>query len=127
MLTLDADASNSLSPNKEPQFISKFVKRVVARRFVDHAEHNLSPVGLPTTRVPSLPGSATVCAMNDIIRSIDDSKVDRWTRVLRLTPSTMASYWKYFNNRFSVNDISLSWFRPYLTDRTPSISVNGVQ
>jgi len=31
------------------------------------------------------------------------------------------------HNRFSVNDMRISWFRSYLTDRTRSISVIGVQ
>jgi Reverse transcriptase (RNA-dependent DNA polymerase) len=68
--------------------------------------------------------------MNYITRSIDDGKVVPLVSLdLSAALDTVDNriLLKVLHNRFSVIDISLSWFRSYLTDRTGSISVNGVQ
>ena len=68
--------------------------------------------------------------MNDILRSIDDGKV---VPLVLLDLSAAFDTVDHdilievLQNRLSVNDIALSWFRSYLTNRTQSINVDGLQ
>jgi hypothetical protein len=68
--------------------------------------------------------------MNDVIRNIDDGKVVS-SVLLDLSGAFNIVVHKILlqvlHKRFLVDDIPLSWFRSYLTGRTQSISVNGVQ
>jgi len=68
--------------------------------------------------------------MDDIIRSIDDGKVVPLVLLLLSAAFDTVEHdilLEVLQNRFSNNDIPLSWFHSYLTDRTQSINVNGFQ
>ena len=59
--------------------------------------------------------------MNDIIRSIDDGKVVPLVLLDLSAAFDTVDHdilLEVLQNRFLVNDIPLSWFRSYLTDRT---------
>jgi len=69
--------------------------------------------------------------VNDIFRSIE-----LITKVVPLVLLDLSAAFdtvdreillEILQNRFSINDTSLSWFHSYLTDRTHSINVNGFQ
>jgi len=131
--SLDADDLNSYRPISNLSFVSKLVERVTPCRFIDHAEQNkLLPVKESAYRRHHSTESSVVKVMNDIIRSIDDSKV---------VPLVLLGLSEAYDtvdhdillevglpqNRFLINDIPLSWFHSYLTDRTQTINVNGLQ
>ena len=68
--------------------------------------------------------------MNDIIRSIDDGKVVPLVLLDLSAAFDTVDHdilLQVLQNRFLVNDIPLSWFHSYLTNRTQSINVNGFQ
>jgi hypothetical protein len=129
--SLDADDLNSYRPISNLSFVSKLVERVTARRFVDHAEQNkLFPVKQSAYRRNHNTETAVVNLMNDIICSIDDGKVVPLVLLDLSAAFDTVDHdilLEVLQNRFSVNDIALSWFRSYLTDRTQSINVNGFQ
>jgi len=74
--------------------------------------------------------SSVVKVMNDIIRSIDDGKVVPLVLIDLTAAFDTVDHeilLEVLQNRFSINDIPLSWFHSYLTDRTLSIIINGLQ
>jgi len=74
--TLDADDINSYRPISNLSFISKLVERVVASRFVAHAEYNkLFPSRQSAYRRHHSTETAVVSLTNDIILAIDSGKV----------------------------------------------------
>ena len=68
--------------------------------------------------------------MNDIIRSIDDGNV---VALVMLNLSTAfdtvdhGTLLHILHQRFALTDTPLTWFRSNMTDRTQSISVDGVK
>ena len=70
-------------------------------------------------------------AVSHVTGNIDDGKLVSLVLLdLRAAFDTVdhkITLLEVINNRFLVDDIPLSWFRSYLTGRTQSIIVNGVQ
>lgn len=129
--SLDPDDSNSYRPISNLSFISKLIERVVANRYIDHAELNkLFPVKQSAYRRHHSTESAVLSVMNDVIRSIDEGKVVPLVLLDLSAAFDTVDHeilLEVLHNRFSVSDIPLSWFQSYLTGRTQSISVNGVE
>jgi hypothetical protein len=129
--SLDPDNLNSYRPISNLSFVSKLVERVAACRFIDHAEQNkLFPVKQSAYRRHHSTESAVVSVMNDIIRSIDDGKVVPLVLLDLSAAFDTVDHdilLEVLQNRFLVNDVTLSWFHSYLTGRTQSVNVNGLQ
>ena len=129
--SLDPDDVNSYRPISNLSFVSKLVERVVASRYTDHAEQNkLFPVKQSAYRRHHSTESAVLSVMNDVIRNIDDGKVVPLVLLDLSAAFDTVDHeilLEVLHKCFLVDDIPLSWFRSYLTGRTQSISVNGVQ
>ena len=129
--TLDADDTNSYRPISNLSFSSKFVERVVAAQFTGHAErHGLFPPNQSAYRRNHNTETAVISVMNDIILAIDHGKV---TALVLLDLSAAfdtvdhTTLLDVLNRRFAVEGTSLLWFKSYLTNRSQSFSVDGVQ
>ena len=129
--SLDPDDANSYRAISNLSFVSKLVERVVASRYIDHAEQNkLFPVKQSAYRRHHSTESAVLSVMNDVIRNIDDGKVVSLVLLDLSAAFDTVDHeilLEVLHKRFLLDDIPLSWFRSYLTGRTQSISVNGVQ
>jgi hypothetical protein len=128
--TLDADDANSYRPNSNLTFISKFIERLVARRFVQHAEyHNLFPQNQSAYRRFHSTETAVISVTNDIIRSIDRGEI---TALVLLDLSSAFDTVDHqtlidvLQKRFAVDGTALIWFQSYLTNRTQQFSVDEV-
>ena len=129
--TLDVEDANSYRPISNLSFASKFVERVVATRFSSHAErHRLFPSNQSAYRRHHNTETAVVSVLNDIIRAVDNSEV---TALVLLDLSAAfdtvdhSTLLDVLHRRFAVEGIPLLWFQSYLTNRTQSFSVAGVQ
>jgi len=125
----DADDMNSYRPISNLSFVSKLVERVAACQ-LSIMLNKLFPVKQSAYRRHHSTESAVVKVMHDIIRSIDDGKVVPLVPLDLSAAFDTVDYYiplEVLQNRFLINDIPLSWFDSYLTDRTQSINVNGFQ
>ena len=74
--TLNSEDVNSYRPISNLSFLSKFVERIVASRFVNHAESNaLFPVKQSAYRQGHSTETAVIRVLNDVIRAADEGKV----------------------------------------------------
>ena len=129
--TLDADDANSYRLISNPSFVSKFVERVVAARFTEHAERNkLFPSNQSAYRRYHNTETAVISVMDDIIRAIDRGEV---TALVLLDLSAAfdtvdhQTLLDVLHRRFAVDSTPLQWFKSYLTDRSQSFFVDGAQ
>jgi len=129
--TLDADDANSYRPISNLSFASKFVERVVASRFLYHAEGNkLFPSNQSAYRRYHNTETAVLSVMNDIIRAIDRGEI---TALVLLDLSAAfdtvdhQTMLDVLHHRFSIEAVPLLWFESYLSNRTQSFCVNGIQ
>lgn len=129
--TLVADDVNSYRPISNLSFASKLVERVIASRFTAHAENNkLFPIRQSAYRRHHSTESAVVSVMNDIIRAIDNGEVAAMVLLdLSAAFDTVdhKTLMDVMQQRFAISNIPLMWFSSYLTNRTQSVSVNGIQ
>lgn len=129
--TFDADDANSYRPISNLSFVSKFVERVVAERFTEHAERNkLFPSNQSAYRRYHNTETAVISVMDDIIRAIDRGEV---TALVLLDLSAAfdtvdhQTLLDVLHRRFAVDSTPLQWFKSYLTDRSQSFFVDGAQ
>ena len=127
---LNADDANSYRPISNLTFISKFIERLVAARFVQHAEYyKLFPQNQSAYRRFHSTETAVISVMNDIIRSIDRGDI---TALVLLDLSSAFDTVDHqtlidvLQKRFAVDGIALNWFQSYLTNRTQQFSVEDV-
>ena len=74
--TLDEADLNSYRPISNLSFVSKLVERVVAKRYVEHAELNhLFRARQSAYRHHHSPETPVVSLVNDLIRAVDDGRV----------------------------------------------------
>jgi len=108
--TLDEADLNSYRPISNLSFISKLVERVVAKRYVEHAELNhLFPARQSAYRHHHSSETAVVSLVNDLIRAVDVDTVDHDCLLIVL------------HDRFPVTGPALDWFRSYLSERTQTL------
>jgi len=123
---LDAGDPSSYRPISNLSFVSKLVERVVALRFVRHAE---SEKFLPTNQSAYRQRHSTetaVCVVHDnIVRAVDKGHVTAVV-LLDLTAAFDTVDHNVLLNvlekRFAVGGAALDWFHSYLTGRTQSVS-----
>jgi hypothetical protein len=127
--TLNADEVNSYRPISNLSFTSKFVERLVAVRYTQHAEQSdLFPKNQSAHRLYHSTETAVINVMNDIIRAVDRGEVT----ALALLDLSAAfdtvdhqTLIEVLRERFAINGVALSWFESYLTGRSQSFSVDG--
>ena len=100
-------------------------------RFTTHAErHKLYPSNQSAYRRHHNTEIAVISVINDIIRSIDRGDVTALV-LLDLSAAFDTVYHSklldILHRRFAMGGMPLLWFNSYLTNRSQSCSVNGVQ
>ena len=124
--TLDPDDLNSYRPISNLSFVSKFVERAVAGRFVRHCEeHHLHPAKQSAYRRFHSTETAVLVVYNDIVRAVDSGQ---------LVPLVLLDLSSAFDtvdhdclltilrNRFTVEGRAMDWFQSYLTERTQTFT-----
>ena len=109
-------------PISNLSFLSKTVERVVAIRFVEHAEpHGLMPRHQSVYRSFHSTETAVLAVHNSIVRTIDSGKLCALV-VLDLSAAfdtvDHPIMLQVLHDRFCVKDTALKWFESYLSDRT---------
>lgn len=124
--SLDPDDPSSYRPISNLSFVSKLVERVVASRFVRHAEcEKLFPANQSAYRQCHSTETAVCIVHNDIVRAVDRGHV---TAVVLLDLSSAFDTVDHqvlldvLEKRFVVGGVALSWFRSYLADRTQTFN-----
>jgi len=129
--TLDAADVSSYRPISNLSFVSKLVERVVASRFVDHAEsQNLFPSRQSAYRRHHSTETAVVSVLNDVIQSTDAGRVVALVLLdLSAAFDTVdhTTLFDVLHCRFAVDGVALDWFRSYLTGRTQTEFANGTE
>ena len=128
---LDPEYINSYRPISNLTFLSKTVERVVAIRFVEHAElHGLLPHNQSAYRSFHSTETTVLAVHNSIVRTIDSGKLC----ALVLLDLSVAFYTvdhpimlQVLHDRFCVEDMALKWFESYLSDRTQTYLVKDQQ
>jgi hypothetical protein len=120
--SLDPCDVNSYWPISNLSFVSKFIERVVASRFLQHVEDNaLFPVNQSAYRRFRSTETAVAVVYNDLVRAIDNGRV---TALVMLDLSAAfdtvdhETLLTVFERRFAVREVPLDWLRSYLTART---------
>ena len=128
--TLDADDANSYRPISNLSFISKFVERLVAARYMRHAEHNkLFPQNQSAYRRYHSTETAVISVTNDIIRAVDRGEVTALVLLDLSAAFDTVDHQTLINvlrERFAIDGVALSWFESYLANRSQSFSVDGI-
>ena len=118
--TLDPGSLSSYRPISNLSFLSKLIERVVAKRFVHHAEVNrLFPVYQSSYRRGHSTETAVLCMHNDLVHAVDE----KHTAALVLLDLSAAfdtvdhpTLLAVLQRRFGVHGPALQWFTPYLSD-----------
>ena len=122
---------NSYRPISNLTFLSKTVERVVAIRFVEHAElHRLLPYHQSAYRSFHSTETAVLAVHNSIVRTIDSGKLcDLVLLDLSVAFDTVDHpiMLQVLHDRFCVKDTALKWFESYLRDRTQTYQVKDQQ
>ena len=128
--TLDPDHLTSYRPISNLSFTSKVVERIVASRFVRHAEDNhLFPTKQSSYRRGHSTETAMLCVYNDLVRAVDSKLV---TALVLLDLSSAfdtvdhSTLLTVLDRRFGVRESAMDWFSSYLSDRTQTFCANGV-
>ena len=110
-------------------FLSKILRRVVARQFMDHADQNgLLPARQSAYRKFHSTESAVLVVHNDIVCTIDQGHVvalvllDLSSAFDTVDHPTMLSL---LHDRFAVSDEPLSWFHSYPSNRTQTFTTSS--
>lgn len=126
---MDPASLSSYRPISNLSFLSKLVERVATARFVRHAEDNkLFPVRQSSYRRGHSTETAVLCVHNDLVRAIDEQRI---TGLVMLDLSAAfdtvdhSILLSVLEKRFGVSDVTLAWFRSYLSDRTQTFCLNG--
>ena len=129
--TLDPDNPSSYRPISNLSFISKLVERVVASRFVKHAEgKELFPVNQSAYRHHHSTETAVCILHNDLVRAIDKGYV---TALVLLDLSAAFDTVNHellievLKKRFAIDGVALNWFKSYLDDRTQTFMFGNVE
>jgi hypothetical protein len=111
--------------------VSKLVERVVASRFIKHAESNkLFPVNQSAYRHHHSTETAVCILHNDLVRAIDKGHV---TALVLLDLSAAFDTVDHkllievLKNRFSFDGIALDWFQSYLDNRSQTFMFGNVE
>ena len=129
--TLDPDNPSSYRPISNLSFISKLVERVVASRFVKHAEgKELFAVNQSAYRHHHSTETAVCILHNDLVRAIDKGHV---TALVLLDLSAAFDTVDHellievLKKRFAIDGVALNWFKSYLDDRTQTFMFGNVE
>ena len=125
--SLDSSNLSSYRPISNLSFLSKLVERVVASRFIGHAneENRLFPVHQSSHRHGHSTETAMLCVHNDIVRAVDQKPVDQ-KRIVALVLLDLsaafdtvdhATLLSVLQTRFEVDGAAVTWFESYLSDR----------
>ena len=128
---LDATRHDSYRPISNLSFISKLIERVVAARYVKHAEDNqLFPARQSAYRRFHSTDTAVAVVPNDLVRAADAGHV---TGLVLLDLSSAfdtvdhSLLLSILRSGFGVDGLALRWFQSYLSERTQTFVVNGTQ
>jgi len=120
--TLNSDEVNSYRPISNLSFLSKFVERIVAARFVNRVEGNaLFPVKQSAYRQSHSTETAVIRVLNDVIRAADEGKVTALVLLDLSSAFDTVDHTILLNvleRRFLVEGSALAWFQSYLCDRS---------
>jgi hypothetical protein len=125
--TMDPADLNSYRPISNLSFVSKFVERSVAARFVKHCDQNkLFPVRQSAFRRHHSTETAVLIVHNDIVRAVDKGQS---TAMMFLDLSSAfdtvdhVHMLSILRRRFSVESPAIDWFQCYLSNRTQTFTV----
>ena len=129
--TCDPASLGSYRPISNLSFLSKLIERLIAKRFVHHAEVNrLFPVHQSSHRRGHSTETAVLCVHNDLVRAVDE----KHTAALVLLDLSAAfdtvdhaTLLAVLQRRFGVHGLALQWFTSYLSDRTQVFCMNGTE
>ena len=114
--TLDPDHLTSYRPISNLSFTSKVAERIVASRFVQHAEDNhLFPIRQSSYRRGHLTETAMLSVYNDLVRAVDSKLV---TALVLLDLSSAfdtvdhSTLLTVLDRRFGVRESAMDWFLP---------------
>ena len=128
---LDPEDLNSYRPISNLTFLSKTVERVVAIRFVEHAElHGLLPHNQSAYRSFHSTETAVLAVHNRIVRTIDNGKLCALVLLDLSAAFDTVDHpimLQVLQDRFCVEDAALKWFESYLSDRTQTYMVTDQQ
>ena len=128
---LDPEDLNSYRPISNLTFLSKTVERVVAIRFVEHAElHGLLPHNQSAYRSFHSTETAVLAVHNSIVRTIDSGKLCALVLLDLSAAFDTVDHpimLQVLHDRFCVEDATLKWFESYLSDRTQTYMVKDQQ
>jgi len=127
--TLDPDHPTSYRQISNLSFTFKVVERIVASRFVRHAEDNhLFPTRQSSYRGGHSTETAMLCVYNDRVRAVDNKHV---TALMLLDLSSAfdtvnhCTLLTVLHRRFGIRESAMDWFSSYLRDRTQTFCANG--
>jgi len=129
--TLDPNNPSSYRPISNLTFLSKLIERLVAMKFVTHAEVNrLFPVYQSSYRRGHSTETAVFCVHNDLVRAVDEKHIAALVLLdLSVAFDTVdhPTVLTVLQRRFGVCGFALQWFSLYLADRTQVFSMNGTE
>ena len=120
--TLDPGNPSSYRLITNLSFISKLVERVVASRFIKHAEgKELFPVNQSAYRHHHSTETAVCILHNDLVSSIDKGHVTALALLDLSAAYDMVDHELLIGvlkKQFAIDGVALNWFKSYLDDRT---------
>jgi len=129
--TLDAEDANSHRPISNLSFASQFVERVVATRFIAHAErHKLFSSNQSAYRRHHNAETAVVCVMNVTTRAMDRGEVTALVLLdlgAAFDTVDQCTLIDGLHRRFAVEGKPLLWFNSSVNTPIAIFSADGVQ
>ena len=127
---LDPDDMTSYRPISNLSFISKTLERLVAKRFIGHAEkYKLLSNRQSAYRYHHSTETAVVAVHNNLVRAIDDHNVSALVLLDLSAAFDTVDHDILLNvieTRFGVGGDALKWFQSYLSGRSQTFQV-GVE
>jgi len=128
---LDPVQLKSYRPISKLLYVSKVVGRVVAKRFISHANtYELLPTHQPVYRQHHSTETTILSVHNDLVHAVDDGKVT----ILVLLDLNAAFdtvdhniLLSLLRDRFSNENAAYNWFQSYLSDQQQSFVYDGQQ
>ena len=127
-LDMDAFELQSYRPVSNLTFISKFLERLVARRFLSHSElYQLLPRYQSAYRPHHSTETALIRVVNDILRSVDGGNVCALVLLDLSAAFDTVDHGLLLNivsSRFGFGGPVHQWLQSYLTGRTQTVNIN---